>query len=797
MPTHFTLVFLTILFLFSTPLAVVQADDNINLTPEEKQWVATHPEVTIGYGKNRPPLTALRENGEATGSLQAWLNLLTRKTGVKFVLKTGDWNELLQQAKAHKLDGFGPLFIDEERGKHFNFSKPLFDTFLHIYASKHNHEKVTSLSDLNGKKAGIWEMSSSTQLFLKDKKTITPVLFPTYEALMDAFEKGEIHFAIADLTLEFVRAQQQKDDFRLATVITGSKQPVAIALRKDRPLLRSIVNKGLASITDAEKLQFQEQWNKKSTPPNTEDTLIRLTSAEKIWLAQHPTVWFGIKDNNAPIEFIDEDQHISGLAPEYLKHLEALLDVRFKFTKEQTLAEMIGNFDKGNIHVIPAVSEDSSLQRHGLLTDPYLSIPINIFSCVDSVFFGNLNTLYNKKVVVIKGSSIQEKLAKDYPLLTIEAVNNTKEALDLLSRDNQLAFVGNLITTSHYISKTGLTGIRVSGETPYKKKLGMLVNNDMPMLATILQKALNAIPEYKHESIYNNWISVQYKYATDYTLLLLTIVGSLLIVSLTLYWNFRLQQESSKRNEAVEALRKAKQQAEQANNAKSIFLANMSHELRSPMNAVLGFTTLLQKTNDPSRNQEYLQSIQVAGKSLLQLIDNILDLSRIEAGKVELHQTQTSITDLFSELERIYEYFANEKGLLISFGIDKSVPQTVWLDEMRLRQVLINLLSNAVKFTDQGSVYIYASATRDKMGYTSLKIEVRDTGAGIADDQKERIFGTFNQHSDQNQCKYKGTGLGLTISKRLVNMMGGEITLESQLGVGTTFTIQLPRLKEN
>lgn len=269
----------------------------------------------------------------------------------------------------------------------------------------------------------------------------------------------------------------------------------------------------------------------------------------------------------------------------------------------------------------------------------------------------------------------------------------------------------------------------------------------------------------------------------------------IMVLSLIFYWNIRLRREVAKRCQAETELILAKQQAEQANNAKSVFLANMSHELRSPMNAVLGFATLIQTDNAPAQNKQYLQGIQIAGKSLLQLIDNILDLSQIEANKLALQQSEVSLRKLFSELERIYEYFAIEKGLLISFGIDESVPEAVWLDEMRLRQVLTNLLSNSVKFTEQGSIYLYASATHHKTGNIGLTIEVRDTGIGIADDQREHIFGAFNQQNGQDQAKYKGSGLGLTISKHLINMMGGEITLDSQPGRGTTFTINLPQLQ--
>ncbi len=239
-------------------------------------------------------------------------------------------------------------------------------------------------------------------------------------------------------------------------------------------------------------------------------------------------------------------------------------------------------------------------------------------------------------------------------------------------------------------------------------------------------------------------------------------------------------------------LRRAKVQAEEANRAKSAFLANMSHEIRTPMNAILGFSDMLYKGAASPEQRSYLKAIVSSGKNLMTLINDILDLSRIEAGRMPLHPTATHLSSLFEELYQIFMLKVEEKGLRFDLILDPKVPAVVWLDEVRLRQVMVNLLGNAVKFTQSGFI-----ALRGKMegspegGRIDLVIEVEDSGHGIASDYLKTIFEAFRQQDDAESRRYEGTGLGLTISRRLVDMMNGEIGVESELGRGSLFRVTL------
>jgi PAS domain S-box-containing protein len=301
--------------------------------------------------------------------------------------------------------------------------------------------------------------------------------------------------------------------------------------------------------------------------------------------------------------------------------------------------------------------------------------------------------------------------------------------------------------------------------------------------------------------------------------------------------------------QAKEAAESAREQAESANAAKSEFLANMSHEIRTPMNAILGFSELLRTQMAASKDRNYLDAITSSGRTLLTLINDILDLSKIEAGKLELQYEPVNVARLVDEIQKLFSIKAGEKGIRLLTEIDPQLPRGLMLDEVRLRQVLFNVVGNAIKFTEKGRVKIRAwleaggrasspaagtnqragdgssaasgtfarssrheeaqisrseidqslltsAATEDEEDETrvTLMLEISDTGIGIPKAQQEHIFGAFAQVAGQSTRKFGGTGLGLTITKRLTEMMRGVITVQSEPGQGSAFRFEFPNI---
>ncbi len=303
--------------------------------------------------------------------------------------------------------------------------------------------------------------------------------------------------------------------------------------------------------------------------------------------------------------------------------------------------------------------------------------------------------------------------------------------------------------------------------------------NDRTALEAAWQKAVNSggLYEFEHRVLVNG----QVRWIRELADLSRQQAGKVVVTVLDI----------TKRKELEQSLIDAKVAADTANRAKSSFLANMSHEIRTPMNGVIGMVQLLELTEITSEQREYVQAIRESGDNLLHLINDILDLSKIESGKIELEYADFSLNKAIEDIILTQKSIILEKGLTLQKELQQ-LPAIVHGDQLRIKQVLLNLLGNAIKFTEKGSITIAATVLEQHSDQAVVRLTVSDTGIGIPPDALQKIFNPFEQGDSSTTRRFGGTGLGLAICRRLAELMGGSIRVESSLGIGSSFHLELP-----
>lgn len=530
-----------------------------------------------------------------------------------------------------------------------------------------------------------------------------------------------------------------------------------------------------------------------STPCFAAVQKIELTPTEEKFIKDHPVIKLGVDPKFVPFEFIGDDGSYKGITADYLALVTEMTGLRFEVEKGLTWPEAYDKAVSGELDALPAVGQTPERQQHFAFSQPYYQFKRVIVTRVDSLNISNLKDLEGRTVAVQRNSSHHSYILTN-PKIIPSLYDSVEAALAEVAAGNETAFVGNLATTSYIIRNNGITGLRlIAFEAEKRQTLHLAARRDWPELISIFNKAVNAIPDTEKAAITERWVTLEAD--IDYGPLVRNLagLGALIaaVLAVSFYWIAKLRVEISERKKAQIELEQAKQIADEANEFKSSFLARMSHEIRTPLNAITGMAYLLKKTELTLTQRMYADRITQASSNMLSIINDILDYSKIEAGKVELESASFSMDQIIQEIVNIVSYKIDEQGIGFRMSKDPLIPNWFIGDSKRIGQVLLNVLNNAAKFTSKGEVSLDIRLLAKESTTYHLSFTIKDSGIGMSEDQVASLFQPFTQGDTSINRRFGGSGLGLSIVKNLVGMMGGDIQVFSTPNEGSTFIIHL------
>lgn len=521
---------------------------------------------------------------------------------------------------------------------------------------------------------------------------------------------------------------------------------------------------------------------------------IQWSQAELDFMDAHPEIRLGVDPTFIPYEFFDTDGIYKGIAADYIDLISKATGLKMTAAKGLTWSQAYEKAVGRQLDVLPCVAKTAEREKYFLFTQGYYTFQRVIFINENSKRIKSFDDLKGRRVAVQANSSHHSYLM-DFPTISLALYTTVEEALQAVSAGTEIAYVGNLSTSSYLIKKYGIANLRyitISSQEP--QQLYFAVRSDWPELVGIINKALNSIEQEDRIAISNKWIAVQAD--TDYSALIQTllVVGGLvaLVWTVSFFWIMRLRKEVVRRKKAQEEASAAKTEAEQANEVKSLFLARMSHEIRTPLSAIMGMAYLIKKTGLTATQGNYLDKLNQSARNMLGIINDILDFSKIESGKIEIEKISFDLDKLLQRITNIISVKVDDKD--VEFYINKApdMPTQFMGDPTRIEQILLNLVNNAVKFTEHGSVSLTVKAQNPSGQKNVVTFSVQDTGIGMGEEQTKRLFVPFDQGDSSISRRFGGTGLGLSIVKSLTELMGGQIEVQSALGKGSVFTVQIP-----
>ena len=766
--------------------------------------------VRIGWYEDAYNITG--KHGERSGYAYEFEQAVAAYTGWQYEYVKGGWSDLLAMVARGEIDMMAGISYTDERAQKMLFSElPMGQEKYYLYADLANTDiSASNMDSLDGKRVCLLENSIQATQFYAWEKAHNVKLKYIYSNSFDYGKKladnHEIDCVISTETPAWIERG-------MSAIATTGGSGIYFAINKNRPDLKRELDNAMRKM-EYDKPFYADELYKRYLSASS---VAVLSKEEKAWLAQHGPIRMGYVKNDIGFSTIDSSTgKLVGVINDYIKLATDNLGniVKFDLVGFDSQQEQMQALKDRKIDMILHTSQAPYFaELNGfILSNTVLAVTPPAVTAKDFFDENAENTIAIEKDNLL----LKWYVSYNYPQWNIVEYNTLPEVEQAVRSGRADCFITKYRQLTKYIEDKTLHTVFLTkpGNTAFA------VNRDDTLLMSVLNKSLRTIPAsmltgtlamYDNtlrkvttiDFVKDNVVAVTLMLITFFLIILLIILSFLRKSKIAevkakqatahaMELNQKLEESHHRLQENHQQLEKALQQAEAASSAKTNFLFNMSHDIRTPMNALLGYTKLMKpKLTDPELIS-YQEKMEQSGNLLLSILNNVLDMSRIESGKVELDENYSKVGNILHEIKGVFEVEARKKGLSLTIAAEVQ-HEHIMCDIIKIKEIFTNLVSNAIKYTPQGGSITIKSTELpcDKPDYVRIQTEVIDTGIGMSKEFLPLLFEAFSRERNTTLAKVGGTGLGMAIVKKLVDMMGGTIEVHSELGKGSCFTITL------
>ena len=733
---------------------------------------------TVRVGWYEGTYNTTEPNGEKRGYSYEYQQAVAAHTGWKYEYVEGSWAELMSMLKSGEIDLMGGISYAEERSASMFFSElPMGEDKYYLYINPSDTDiSASDLTTLNGKRIGVLPDTLSARRFYEWEKShgvdTQKVDITSTNDARQKIQNQEIDGFVLNES-----PQWESDNISPALLIGSSYNYFAVS--KKRPDLKEELDQAMQKI-EKENPFYAEDLYKRYLLANPIEIL---TDEERNWLEQHGAVRIGYLKNDVGVSLVDaESEEPVGIINDYISLASDCLqekNIEFQLKGFDSQEEELQALKDNRIDMIFHMNQNpyEAEQNDIILSNIVFEVNIAVITGVKKFDENKENT-----VAVSKNNLLGKwYISFNYPFWKIKEYDSSDEVEKAVHSGEADCFVvkaGQSLKTLED-SKTHSVFLTKSGDSCFA------VTRENTTLMNILNKTIQTLPVSRLSSLFSVYENTPGKVTlAEYIKDNLRVV-SISFVSVTLVIILIIVYLMLK-------ARKAQIQAEKANAAKSDFLFNMSHDIRTPMNALLGYSELMKRELTDPKLLDYQEKMEQSGNLLLSIINNVLDMARIESGKVELDEDYVKIRDIYQGIYKIFQAEAEKKGIHLKMEYDVKHEHVI-CDETKNREIFLNLISNAVKYTASGGrvTIRITELDCDRKDYVRIRTQVIDTGIGMSEEFLPSLFEAFARERNTTDGKIAGTGLGMPIIKKYIDMMYGTIEVESKQGEGSKFTVTL------